>query len=120
MEIAFFVDGKIKGQNIIRENEKENIEDYLEYRNFLKIEDENYAKYVAFYKDSYYKLDSKQDFILLSPSYGDYKRLKKKKKLNYMNELMLLTAALLLFYPRRESFFVVLILFLIQILKGEI
>ena len=80
MVISFFIDGENKISSVLKKEDRSYIEEYINYSNFVKVSNKDYSKYVIYFDNNYYKLNSKEDFVLLSVNYSDYKFIKTERK----------------------------------------
>ena len=74
----------------------------------------DYSKYVIYFDNNYYKLNSKEDFVLLSVNYSDYKFIKtERKNRDFIALLMILI--LFLAVPNPLTFLISILIFIFSI-----
>ena len=111
MVISFFIDGENKISSVLKKEDRSYIEEYINYSNFLKVSNKDYSKYVIYFDNNYYKLNSKEDFALLSVNYSDYKFIKtERKNRDFIALLMILT--LFLAVPNPLTFLISILIFI--------
>ena len=110
MVISFFIDGENKISSVLKKEDRSYIEEYINYSNFVKVSNKDYSKYVIYFDNNYYKLNSKEDFVLLSVNYSDYKFIKtERKNRDFIALLMILT--LFLVVPNPLTFSILIFIF---------
>ncbi|WP_311564741.1 hypothetical protein [Peptoniphilus duerdenii] len=111
MVISFFIDGENKISSVLKKEDRSYIEEYINYSNFVKVSNKDYSKYVIYFDNNYYKLNSKEDFVLLSVNYSDYKFIKtERKNRDFIALLMILI--LFLAVPNPITFFISILIFI--------
>ena len=114
MLISFFIDGENKISSVLKKEDRSYIEEYINYSNFVKVSNKDYSKYVIYFDNNYYKLNSKEDFVLLSVNYSDYKFIKtERKNRDFIALLMILTQFLVV--PNSLTFFISILIFIFSI-----
>lgn len=114
MVISFFIDGENKISSVLKKEDRSYIEEYINYSNFVKVSNKDYSKYVIFFDNNYYKLNSKEDFVLLSVNYSDYKFINaQRKNRDFIALLMILI--LFLAVPNPLTFLISILIFLFSI-----
>lgn len=111
MVISFFIDGENKISSVLKKEDRSYIEEYINYSNFVKVSNKDYSKYVIYFDNNYYKLNSKEDFVLLSVNYSDYKSIKtERKNRDFIALLMILI--LFLVVPNPLTFLISILIFI--------
>ena len=111
MVISFFIDGENKISSVLKKEDRSYIEEYINYSNFVKVSNKDYSKYVIYFDNNYYKLNSKEDFVLLSVNYSDYKFIKaERKNRDFIALLMILI--LFLAVPNPLTFLISVFIFI--------
>lgn len=111
MVISFFIDGENKISSVLKKEDRSYIEEYINYSNFVKVSNKDYSKYVIYFDKNYYKLNSKEDFVLLSVNYSDYKFIKtERKNRDFIALLMILI--LFLAVPNPLTFLISILIFI--------
>lgn len=111
MVISFFIDGENKISSVLKKEDRSYIEEYINYSNFVKVSNKDYSKYVIYFDNNYYKLNSKEDFVLLSVNYSDYKFIKtERKNRDFIALLMILI--LFLAVPNPLTFLISILIFI--------
>ena len=111
MVISFFIDGENKISSVLKKEDRSYIEEYINYSNFVKVSNKDYSKYVIYFDNNYYKLNSKEDFVLLSVNYSDYKFIKTERK---NRDFIALLIILILFFamPNPLTFLISILIFI--------
>ena len=111
MVISFFIDGENKISSVLKKEDRSYIEEYINYSNFVKVSNKDYSKYVIYFDKNYYKLNSKEDFVLLSVNYSDYKFINtERKNRDFIALLMILI--LFLAVPNPLTFLISILIFI--------
>ena len=111
MVISFFIDGENKISSVLKKEDRSYIEEYINYSNFVKVSNKDYSKSVIYFDNNYYKLNSKEDFVLLSVNYSDYKFIKtERKNRDFIALLMILI--LFLAVPNPLTFLISILIFI--------
>lgn len=111
MVISFFIDGENKISSVLKKEDRSYIEEYINYSNFVKVSNKDYSKYVIYFDNNYYKLNSKEDFVLLSVNYSDYKFINaERKNRNFIALLMIII--LFLAVPNPLTFLISILIFI--------
>lgn len=111
MVISFFIDGENKISSVLKKEDRSYIEEYINYSNFVKVSNKDYSKYVIYFDNNYYKLNSKEDFVLLSVNYSEYKFINaERKNRDFIGLLMILI--LFLVVPNTITFLISILIFI--------
>lgn len=111
MVISFFIDGENKISSVLKKEDRSYIEEYINYSNFLKVSNMDYSKYVIYFDKNYYKLNSKEDFVLLSVNYSDYKFINTERKNKDLLALLIILT-LFLAVPNPLTFLISIFIFI--------